>query len=122
VAVVEGETAEDIRATITLSIENTSRVDGADVVQIYVTQIAPSLRRPLKELKGFQKVFLQAGERKTASIRLDKLAFCYWNDKTARWVAEMGEFDFMASRSAREGDVVAKNRVRLNKTCTWTGL
>jgi beta-glucosidase len=118
----EGETAEDIGATITLSIENTSQIDGADVVQIYVSQVAPSLRRPLQELKGFQKVFLRAGERKAVSIRLDKLAFCYWNDKTACWVAEMGEFDFMACRSAREGDVVAKSRVRLNKTCTWTGL
>ncbi|KAH8077419.1 glycosyl hydrolase family 3 C-terminal domain-containing protein, partial [Filobasidium floriforme] len=117
-----GETAEELEATITLSIENTSQIDGADVVQIYVSQIAPSLRRPLKELKGFQKVFLRAGEKKTVFIRLDKLAFSYWNDKTARWVTEMGEFDFMACRSAREGDVVAKNRVRLNKTCTWTGL
>ena len=65
--------------SVSLKVRNHGKVAGAEVVQVYVTQRAPSIRRPKKELKGFQKVHLEAGEEKSITIKLlVKHAAAFW--------------------------------------------
>lgn len=88
-------------AEISLTIKNTGKVEGKEIVQIYIRDIEASLERPLKELKGFAKVSLAAGESKTITIVLDDRAFSYYNPDKKAWVAEPGEFEILASQSSR---------------------
>ncbi|MFT3911754.1 MAG: glycoside hydrolase family 3 C-terminal domain-containing protein [Ferruginibacter sp.] len=88
-------------ATVTLTVKNTGKVAGADVAQVYIKQENSSLPRPEKELKGFQKVFLQPGEQKTITIDLNEDAFKYFNDVQNEWVMEPGFFDVLVGSSSR---------------------
>jgi beta-glucosidase len=94
--------AADKKATVTFTIKNTGKLAGADVAQVYVHQQKSNLQRPQKELKGFQKVFLQPGESKTITISLDENAFQYFNDNLNKWVLEPGKFDVLVGSSSRE--------------------
>ena len=89
-----------LAATFTLT--NTGSVDGAEVAQLYVRAKHPSVYRPAKELKGFQKVFLKAGESKQVSIPLDDKAFRYWNSKTNRFEIDGGEYEIMIGASVQD--------------------
>ena len=68
---------------------NTGKCDGAEVVQMYVGLPNAIVFRPEKELKGFRKVFLKAGESKEVQIPFDDKTFRYWNVKTNRWEGEI---------------------------------
>ena len=63
------------------TVTNTSDVDAAETVQVYVVPGKADVARPKHELKGFTKVFLKAGESKTVTIDLDERAFAYWSEK-----------------------------------------
>ncbi|WP_413727017.1 beta-glucosidase BglX [Sodalis sp. RH19] len=80
--------------TVSVTLTNTGHRDGDTVAQLYVHDIAASLSRPVKELKGFQKVFLKAGEAKTVTFRLDAAALKFY-DQQMRFAAEPGEFEVM---------------------------
>lgn len=82
----------DGNITFTVDVTNTGKADGAETVQLYVSDVKSSLPRPMKELKGFKKVYLKAGETAAVSITIDKSALSFYNDKTQQWVAEPGEF------------------------------
>jgi beta-glucosidase len=71
------------------------------VVQLYVHDEAASVDRPYRELKGFQKVFLQPGESKTVTLSLDWKALAFWDVKTHAWLAEPGEFIVFVGNSAQ---------------------
>lgn len=73
-------------------IANTGSMDGAEVAQLYVGAPNKRVFRPDKELKGFQKVFLKAGEQKKVTIPFDDKTFRYWNTKTNSWEIEAGEY------------------------------
>ena len=73
-------------------VKNTGDVDGAEVAQMYVGTVSDHIFRPEKELKGFQKVFLKAGEAKKVTIAFDDKTFRYWNTKTDAWEVEGGEY------------------------------
>ena len=88
-------------ATVTLTVKNTGKVAGADVAQVYIKQENSTLPRPEKELKGFQKIFLQPGEQKTITIELNEGAFQYFNDVQNEWVMEAGIFDVLVGSSSR---------------------
>lgn len=90
------------KATVSYTIKNTGKVAGADVSQVYVHQQKSTLPRPEKELKGFQKVFLQPGESKTITITLDENAFQYFNDNLNTWISESGKFDILVGDSSRD--------------------
>lgn len=92
----------DKRYTVSFTVKNTGKVAGADVAQLYVSQNKSALPRPKKELKGFQKVFLQPGESKTISITLDENAFQYFNDQLNKWVTEPGTFSILVGNSSRD--------------------
>jgi len=104
-------TAGSQSATVTLTITNTGKKAGAEIVQVYVKDDVSTLKRPEKELKGFQKVFLKPGESKRITINLDKEAFQYYNDIVNQWVFEPGTFTIMAASSSR--DIRAVKQIEL---------
>lgn len=98
-------------ATVTFTVKNTGKIDGADVAQVYVHQQHSTLSRPEKELKGFQKVFLHAGESKTVTINLNEGAFQYYNDQLNQWVLEPGKFDVLVGNSSE--NILLKRTIQL---------
>jgi beta-glucosidase len=88
--------------TVTVDITNTGDVAGKEIVQIYVSDHEAELIRPEKELKGFAKVALEAGETKTVSIDLDFRAFAFYHPRYEQWLVESGEFDIHVASSAQD--------------------
>ncbi|MBQ1774554.1 MAG: fibronectin type III-like domain-contianing protein, partial [Prevotella sp.] len=79
--------------SFTVSVTNTGDVAGAEVVQLYISDLKSSLPRPVKELKGFQKVFLQPGETRDVTITIDRDALSFYDDTRQQWVCEPGDFE-----------------------------
>ena len=96
--------------TVEFELSNAGDRAGAEVAEIYVQPINPGVFRPLKELKGFKKVFLQPGEKQKVSVALDKSAFAYYDPDKKGWVAEKGEYKILIGASSRD--------IRLNYTFT----
>ena len=88
--------------TASFKIKNTGTVDGAEIAQVYVADLESTVFRPEKELRGFSKVFLKAGEEKEISITLGKRAFAYFNVNIGDWHVESGEFDILVGASSRD--------------------
>ncbi len=88
--------------TVSFKIKNTGAVDGAEIAQVYVADKESTIFRPVKELKGFKKVFLKAGEEKEVSVDLSKRAFAFWNVNINDWMVETGEFDILVGASSRD--------------------
>lgn len=89
---------------------------GKEIVQVYVHDQQARLVRPVKELKGFAKVALEAGQTKTVTIALDFRAFAYYHPAYQQWITEDGEFDILIGASA--ADVRARLTVNLKSTLT----
>jgi len=87
---------------VSLVVSNIGKRDGAEVVQLYVADLQCGVPRPPKELKGFKKVFLKAGESKTVGIELDFSAFSFWHPKKKKWTVEPGKFELLAGSSSRD--------------------
>ena len=88
---------------VSVDVTNTGDYDGAEVVQLYIADPEASVDRPAKELKGFEKVFLKAGQKKTVTFEIDAEDLSYFDADKHEWVAEPGEFQALFARSA--GDV-----------------
>lgn len=84
------------------TLKNTGAMDGAEVAQLYVSAKCNGVYRPVKELKGFQKVFLKAGEERRVTIKLDDKAFRYFNVKTGQFEVESGEYDILVGASVAD--------------------
>lgn len=108
--------------TASVTVKNVGSVPGKEVVQLYVADVQSSVFRPVRELKGFEKVLLEPGEQKTVSFALDKRAFAYWNDAIHDWHVESGDFLIQIGRSSR--DIALEKRVFVESTveipATWT--
>ena len=87
---------------VSLTVTNTGSCAGAEVVQLYVAKPDAKIFRPAKELKGFVKVQLEAGESKTVTIPLDDKAFRYWNVATDRWEVEGGSYQLLVGASSAD--------------------
>jgi len=92
--------------SFTVSVKNTGKKAGAETVQLYVTDQASTLPRPVKELKAFQKVFLQPGESREVTLTLDKRSLSFFDDRLQQWVAEDGEFEARIGNSS--GNIIRK--------------
>lgn len=90
------------QAGANVTITNTGSYDGAEVVQLYVGLPNAIVFRPTKELKGFQKVYLKAGESKRIHISFDDKTFRYWNRVTNQWEIEMGTYQVMIGASVSD--------------------
>lgn len=78
--------------TITIPVTNTGKVEGKEVVQLYIGDESASVLRPLKELKGFEKISLKPGEEKTVKFTVKPDDLKFYDDKTGSWRAEPGKF------------------------------
>ena len=90
---------------VSVDVVNTGDRDGAEIVQLYIADTEASVDRPSKELKGFEKVYLKAGEKKTVTFEIDAEDLSYFDADKHEWVAEPGEFHALFARSS--GDVKA---------------
>ena len=88
--------------TVFVTVENTGPREGAEVVQLYLTDEQASVERPPQELKGFAKVFLKPGEKKTVELPLDRMAFSFFDVEKMAWVAEPGDFKISVGSSSRD--------------------
>lgn len=94
----------DGKATVSVDVTNASKRAGSEVVQMYIRDLVSSVTRPVKELKGFTKVFLEPGETKTVKLEItpDSLAFF---DIDIKYVVEPGDFEIMIGTSSRHADL-----------------
>ena len=87
--------------TATVTVTNTGKVDGKEVVQLYIRDLIGSVTRPVKELKGFQKIDLKAGETRTVSFRITPNDLKFYNyDLKYDW--EAGDFQVMIGGNSRD--------------------
>jgi beta-glucosidase len=101
------------KISVSLDVTNTGNYAGAEVVQVYVRDIESSVPRPVKELKGFEKIQLKPGETKPVRIELDESALSFYDPSKKAWVAEPGAFEVLVGSSSR--DIRLKERFELLK-------
>lgn len=87
--------------TASVTVTNKSKVDGAEVVQLYIRDVVGSVTRPVKELKGFEKVFIKAGESKTVNFKITPEMLKFY-DYDLNFVFEPGDFDVMIGGNSRD--------------------
>lgn len=95
VVLSSAEMEHDGKVTVTVPVTNTGRREGKEVVQLYIRDLAASSTRPVKELKGFEKISLAPGETKEVTFTVDANTLGFY-DHDLRFVCEPGEFDIMA--------------------------
>ncbi|MHB0998947.1 MAG: fibronectin type III-like domain-contianing protein, partial [Armatimonadota bacterium] len=88
--------------SVTCDVTNTGTRAGAEVAQLYVGDAKCSVPRPVRELKGFNKVNLSPGETKTVTFTLSKDDLAFYNVDTCKWVTESGRFDVWVGSSSRD--------------------
>lgn len=88
--------------TAVFDVKNTGSRDGAEVAQLYIHENNPSLERPEKELKGFQKVFLKAGETRSVAVLIKRTAFAFYHPASNGWKVEKDSFDILVGGSSRD--------------------
>ena len=98
----ERENKCDGSLKVTLTVKNTGNVDGKEAVQIYVGENTPTVERPVKELKGFDKVSLKAGESKQITIMLDKAELGFYDEGLKMFVTNHGEYTVYACASSQD--------------------
>jgi beta-glucosidase len=84
------------------TVKNTGDHDGAEVVQVYVAPPESSVPRPPRELKGFVKVRLKAGESKRVQIALRPSALAFYDEKSDKWKADAGQYGILVGASSRD--------------------
>ncbi|KAJ5681667.1 Glycoside hydrolase family 3 [Penicillium maclennaniae] len=111
----------DDTLAVALDVHNTGDVDGAEVVQVYVAQHSPSIWRPLKELKGFRKVFIPAGKSERVTLHISKkYATSFWDEYKHAWVQENGRYTVLVGDSSAHTPLSATFNVE--QTAWWNGL
>ena len=86
--------------TFTIPVTNTGSMAGAETVQLYISDLEASVERPVKELKAFQKVFLQPGETQQVSLTIDKGALSFYDEASSQWKAEPGAFEALVGTAS----------------------
>lgn len=102
IAVNGSVTSGDLGVAASTTVTNTGDRAGAEVVQLYIGDPVSEVSRPVRELKEFDKVFLQPGERQQVRFHLGTRAFCYWSEPHQRWLVESGEFRIEVGASSRD--------------------
>ncbi|KAF2013401.1 glycoside hydrolase family 3 protein [Aaosphaeria arxii CBS 175.79] len=106
--------------TVTIPVTNTGSFAAPEIVQAYVKDIRSTLPRPEKELQGFAKVYLQPGETKTVTLKLDKYSAGYFDTalgQTGAWIAEEGAFDVLIGASS--ADIRTKVSFEVKESFQW---
>lgn len=107
---------------VSVKVKNTGSRAGKEIVQLYVQDNESTVIRPVRELKGFEKVTLAPGEEKTVDFTLEKRAFAYYNTELADWHVETGDFTILIGKSSRDiqlsGKVHVESTVQIKKVFT----
>lgn len=93
---------------VSFDITNTGSVAGKEIVQLYIRDLTGSTNRPLKELKGFEKVSLEPGETKTVTIELDYRSFAWYSTNLGDWYAAGGSYEILIGASSRDIQLLSK--------------
>jgi beta-glucosidase len=93
---------------VSFDVKNTGTREGADVAQVYVGDGHAKIPRPVKELKGFAKIKLRAGETRRVTVPLDQRALSYYDVSTKQWRADPGDFDVLVGRSSEQIELRGK--------------
>ncbi|KAI1066401.1 hypothetical protein LB506_008274 [Fusarium annulatum] len=94
---------EEVGIEVEVDVTNTGSRDGKEIVQFYVGQINPRLHRPVRELKGWDKVFVRVGQTVTARMKIDNVSLSYWDDSVNKWVVEKdSEYRVTAAKDSRD--------------------
>ncbi len=96
------DNADPCNVKVSFEIRNTGDRAGAEVAQLYVAAKQPTVERPVRELKGFAKVFLLPGETKQASLNLDRRSFAYFDARAAQWKTDPGKYEISIGSSSRD--------------------
>lgn len=99
---------------IDISVRNTGHMRGSEVVQIYVGDVYSTIQKPVKELKEFKKVCLDAGEEKKLSFDIDVQRLASFDTDYDKWIVEEGWYDVYAATSAADSDVFGKERLYID--------
>ncbi|MCI9336124.1 MAG: glycosyl hydrolase [Lachnospiraceae bacterium] len=109
--------------TVTCKVKNVGSMAGKEAVQLYVREENPHAARPVRELKGFEKVSLRPGEEKEVRFVLDKRSFAYYEEKIHDWYVESGAYAVEIGASSRdirlEGSVQVQGTVEIPMTFTY---
>ncbi|KAL3422360.1 glycoside hydrolase family 3 [Phlyctema vagabunda] len=107
--------------TVHTKVENTGEVDGAEVVQVYVSQRSPSIRRPVKELKGFEKIYVASGKSEVVRVQIErKYATSFWDEERDMWIEEAGTYDILVGNSS--SNILLKQSFEVEQTSWWSGI
>jgi beta-glucosidase len=87
---------------VEFEVANTGEREGAEVAQVYVQPLRPSVERPVKELKGVARVNLIRGAKQKLTLRLEPGAFAYYDPQKKSWVVEKGDYNILVGRSSRD--------------------
>ena len=99
---VASDALDKVVASVSLSVKNTGSVDGAEVVQLYVAPPAGGVERPAKELRGFEKVCVEAGKAASVSIDVPVRAFTRFDEASHSWVVDPGEWKVLVGSSSAD--------------------
>ena len=93
---------DDDLVRVSFRVRNTGKLPGAEIAQLYVAPVNPPEKRPLKELKGFQKVYLKPGESKKVTITLDRRSLAYFNVARQTWDVAAGSYNILIGSSSQD--------------------
>ena len=108
----------DENIIVCVDIENTGNFAGKTVAQLYASDKTESALSPIKELKSFQKVHLEKGEKKTIKFRLNKRSFAWWNSKINNWYASSGDYLICVGQSSGDENELQK-MIKIISTTKW---
>ncbi len=103
----------DGQVNVSVEVKNNGQRAGDEVVQLYVHQVKSSVKRPAKELRGFQRISLKPGEKKTVNLPLPAEKLAFWDEKTHAFIVEPGQFALLVGASS--SDIRAKDQVEVTK-------
>jgi beta-glucosidase len=99
------------KVTVRVDVQNSGKRSGDEVVQFYVHHFESSVKRPSKELRGFERIALRPGQKKTVAFTLPVKKLAFWDVKTHRFLVEPGAFDVMVGSSSE--DIRVQTRIRV---------
>ena len=92
----------DGTVTVSFTLSNSGKVDGAETAQLYVSKPKSKVTRAAKELKAFKKVFLKAGESQLVTLKVPASSFAYYNEQENGWDVEPGSYTLLLGNSSRD--------------------
>ncbi|KAK4610457.1 putative beta-glucosidase I [Fulvia fulva] len=107
--------------TVTVDVSNTGKIPGSEVVQVYIAPQSPSINRPKKELKGFGKVFVEAGKTEKVEVKLlRKYATSFYHEGKDAWLSEKGKYTVLVGNSSANTSL--SGELEVVKELVWKGL